>query len=201
MLLTNDRVQYDDGREIALLHFVYKHPQLEQMRGKPQRVLDAIDEYGKTKKYLMNIGLYKAKTVTDLIAAEKPQTMVELGGYVGYSAIAFAAAVQAAGGKRYFSLEHNPEFAAVITMLADLAGLRDIVRVVVGNSADSLRRLHHSGDLKHIDLLFLDHLKPAYTPDLKLCEELGLVGQGSVYAADNGKPQFQDSCEVAMAMH
>ncbi|KXJ90768.1 catechol O-methyltransferase [Microdochium bolleyi] len=189
-----EEVYYDDGREIALLHFVYKHPQLEQMRGNPQRVLDAIDEYGKTQKYLMNIGPYKAKTVTELIAAEKPQVMVELGGYVGYSAIAFAAAVQAAGGKQYFSLEHNPEFAAVITMLADLAGLRDIVQVVVGNSADSLRRLHRNGELKQIDLLFLDHLKPAYTPDLKLCEELELVRPGSVYAADNvvkpGNPPY-----------
>jgi len=187
-------VYFNDGREIALLHFVYGHPQLEEMRGNPQRVLDAIDEYGKTKKYLMNIGPYKAKTVVELIAKEKPQVMVELGGYVGYSAIAFAAAVQAAGGKQYWSLEHNAEFAAVITMLADLAGLRDIVTVVVGNSADSLKRLHKNGDLKHIDLLFLDHIKPAYTPDLKLCEELELVGPGSVYAADNvvkpGNPPY-----------
>ncbi|KAK7750273.1 hypothetical protein SLS62_007790 [Diatrype stigma] len=181
------RLSFNDGREIALLHFIYNHPKLEQMRGNPQRVLEAIDEYGRTQKYLMNIGKYKSKTVVDLIKREKPKVMVELGGYVGYSAIAFAAALREVDGKRYYSLEMNPEFGAVISMLVDLAGLRDLVTVVIGASSDSLRRLRKSGELSRIDLLFLDHYKPAYTADLKLCEELGLVGPGSVYAADNGR--------------
>ncbi|KAK8108263.1 uncharacterized protein PG998_010276 [Apiospora kogelbergensis] len=187
-------VYFDDGREIALLHFMYGHPRLEELRGNPQKVLDAIDEYGRTKKYLMNIGEYKSKTVVELIQKEKPQVMLELGGYVGYSAIAFGAAVREAGGKRYFSLEKSPEFGAVISMLVELAGLGDVVKVVVGSSSDSLRRLHQTGQLRHIDLLFLDHYKPLYTEDLKLCEELELVGPGSVYAADNvvkpGNPPY-----------
>jgi catechol O-methyltransferase len=157
------------------------------MRGNPKEVLAAIDEYGMTKKYLMNVGKHKSAIVIDLINKEKPRVMVELGGYVGYSAIAFAAALKDAGGGQYFSLERNPEFAAVMTMLVDLAGLSDIVTVVVGSSSDALRLMHRESTLKHIDLLFLDHYKPAYTPDLKLCEELGLVGPGSVYAADNGE--------------
>ncbi|KAI1208034.1 S-adenosyl-L-methionine-dependent methyltransferase [Annulohypoxylon truncatum] len=176
---------FDDGREIELLHFMYAHPHLNDMRGNPQKVLDAIDEYGKTRKYLMNIGEYKSKTVIDLIREEKPKVIVELGGYVGYSAIAFGAALKNIGGNRYYSLEMNPEFAAVISMLVDLAGLSDIVKVVVGPSSDSLKRLFKEGTLNHIDLLFLDHYKPAYTPDLKTCEELGLVSKGSIYAADN----------------
>ncbi|KAI0127282.1 putative O-methyltransferase [Xylariales sp. AK1849] len=187
-------VYFNDGREIALLHFVYSHPALEEMRGNPQKVLDAIDEYGRTKKYLMNIGEYKSKTVVDLIKVQKPQTMVEVGAYVGYSAIAFAAALRDAGGKHYYSLEHNPEFGAVTAMLVDLAGLSDVVKIIIGKSSDGLKRLHKSGTVEHIDLLFLDHQKPLYTPDLKLCEELGLVGPGSVYAADNvvkpGNPPY-----------
>lgn len=157
------------------------------MRGSPQHVLDAIDEFGRTKKYLMNIGEYKAKTITQLIRDEKPRVMVELGGYVGYSAIAFGAALREAGGTQYYSLERNPEFGAVISSLVNLAGLSDIVKVEIGGSSASLKRLHRNGTLKRIDLLFLDHWKPSYTTDLKLCEELRLVGPGSVYAADNGK--------------
>ena len=68
-----------------MLHFVYGHPSIEKIRGSPQKVLDAIDEYGRTKKYLMNVGEDKGKIVADLIAERKPQIMVELGGYVGYS--------------------------------------------------------------------------------------------------------------------
>jgi len=43
-------------------------------------------------------------------------------------------------------------------------------------------------------MMFLDHYKPAYTTDLKLCEELKLVTPGSVMAADNvitpGNPPY-----------
>ena len=186
--------QFDDGREIDLLHFVYGHPSISVIRGSPSRVLQAIDEYGRTKKYLMNVGDDKGKIVTDLIEEVKPKTMVELGGYVGYSALLFGNAVRQNGGTRYFSLERNPEFAAVIMSLVDLAGLSDFVKVIVGPSADSIERLHSEGTLEHIDLMFLDHYKPAYTTDLKLCEQLGLISTGSVLAADNvikpGNPPY-----------
>lgn len=71
-----EEVFFDDGREIELLHFVYGKPDLEEIRGSPGRVLQAIDEFGRTKKYLMNVGEDKGKIVTDLIAATKPETMV-----------------------------------------------------------------------------------------------------------------------------
>ena len=91
-------------------------------------------------------------------------------------------------------MERNPEFAAVIMSLVDLAGLSDTVKVVVGSSADSIKRLHASGTLTRVDLMFLDHYKPAYTSDLKLCEHLKLVAPGAVLAADNvikpGNPPY-----------
>ncbi len=43
-------------------------------------------------------------------------------------------------------------------------------------------------------MMFLDHYKPAYTTDLKLCEKLGLIHKGTVLAADNvikpGNPPY-----------
>lgn len=187
-------LKFDDGREIELLHYVYGHPSINEIRGSPSGVLRAIDEYSRTKKFMMNVGDDKGKIVSDLIADVKPETMVELGGYVGYSAILFGDAVRKAGGKRYFSLERNPEFAAVIMSLADLAGLSDIVKVVVGSCTDTIKRLHQNGVLKQIDLMFLDHYKPAYTTDLKLCEHLRLISPGTVLAADNvikpGNPPY-----------
>lgn len=113
---------------------------------------------------------------------------------MGYSCILFADAVRKAGGERYFSFERDPAFAAVIMSLVDLAGLSDLVKVVVGSSDEGIARLAASGQLKHVDLMFLDHYKPAYTTDLKLCEELGLITKGSVLAADNvikpGNPPY-----------
>ncbi|KAF7548489.1 hypothetical protein G7046_g8664 [Stylonectria norvegica] len=189
-------VYFDDGREIELLHFVYARPNIDEIRGSPKKVLEAIDEYARTKKYLMNVGDDKGKIVTDLIAKVKPKVMVELGGYVGYSAILFGEALRNLGGQghQYWSLERNAEFAAVIGSLVDLAGLSSIVKITVGPSNESLQRLHSEGHLDQIDLLFIDHYKPAYLPDLKLCEKLQLVRPGSVLAADNvikpGNPPY-----------
>ncbi|KAF6842159.1 catechol o-methyltransferase [Colletotrichum plurivorum] len=200
---SQEDVFFDDGREIELLHFVYGQPDIDDIRSSPERVLEAIDDFGRTKKYLMNVGEDKGKIVTDLIAEVKPEVMVELGGYVGYSCILFGAALRKAGGRRYYSLERNPEFAAVIGSLVDLAGLSDVVKVVVGPSDASLRRLHAAGDLSKIDLMFLDHYKPAYTTDLKLCEQLRLVGPGSVLAADNvikpGNPPYLEYVRSSVA--
>lgn len=188
-------VFFDDGREIELLHYIYSLPTLEtSIRNSPTAVLAAIDSFARTQKYLMNVGEDKGRIVCNLIAEQKPTTMVELGGYIGYSCLLFGDAVRKAGGKRYYSLERNPEFAAVISSLVDLAGLSEVVKVVVGSSDASLKRLHKEGVLKKIDVMFLDHYKPAYTTDLKLCEELGLVGPGTVLAADNviepGNPPY-----------
>lgn len=182
---------------------MYGKSNVDDIRNSPEKVLAAIDEFARTKKYLMNVGEDKGRIVTDLIADVRPETMVELGGYIGYSCILFGNAVREAGGKKYYSLERNPEFAAVIASLVDLAGLSDVVKVIVGSSDASIRRLHASGTVKQINMMFLDHYKPAYTTDLKLCEELGLIRPGSVLAADNviapGNPPYleyvRSTCE------
>lgn len=73
-----EEVFFDDGREIELLHFIYSLPDIESIRGSPAKVLEAIDLFGRTKKYLMNVGEDKGKIVTDLIKEVKPQTMVHI---------------------------------------------------------------------------------------------------------------------------
>ncbi|KAL9044124.1 MAG: hypothetical protein Q9214_002716 [Letrouitia sp. 1 TL-2023] len=186
---------FDDGREIDLLHFVLNKPDRASIRGSPQKVLDAIDEYARTKKYLMNVGDQKGKIVCDLIRDRKPRLMIELGSYIGYSAILFGATMRNTGGSRYFSIERNPEFAAVTMALVDLAGLYDIVKIIIGSSAECIKRLHADASFGgKIDMMFLDHYKPAYVADVKLCESLGLIGPGTVLAADNvikpGNPPY-----------
>ncbi|KAJ5906983.1 catechol O-methyltransferase 2 [Penicillium subrubescens] len=181
------------GREMKLLHFIYGQPNLDDIRGHPQKVLDLMNEFEKDYD-MMTVGEPKGKIVTDLIDEIKPKTMIELGCYVGYSAILFGEAVRRNGGQRYLSLELNPEWAAIANMLIELAGLRDFVRVIVGRSDVSLDKLYRSGDVTKIELIFIDHYKPAYTTDLKLCEHLGMIVPGSVLAADNvihpGNPPY-----------
>lgn len=128
----------------------------------------------------MNVGDDKGKIVTEIIRERKPEVMVELGGYCGYSTILFAEAVRSAGGKHYFSLERSPKFAKVIQELVRIAGLEQFVEVIVGPSNEGIQKLKNNGKLTTIDMMFLDHYKPAYTTDLKLCESLGLIKKGTV---------------------
>lgn len=67
---------FDDGREIELLHYVYSHPNLESIRGSSEKLPETIDEYGRTKKYLMNVGEDKGRIVCDRIQEVRPKTMV-----------------------------------------------------------------------------------------------------------------------------
>lgn len=71
-----ETVFFDDGREIELLHYIYGRQDIDEIRGRPERVLGAIDDFARTKKYLMNVGEDKGKIVTDLIAEVKPKVMV-----------------------------------------------------------------------------------------------------------------------------
>lgn len=119
-----------------------------------------------------------------MTTANNMDTQVELGGYVGYSCILFGDSLRKAGGYRYYSIEMNPEFAAVIMSLVDPAGLSDIVTVIVGDAWPSLLQLYVGG-VRQIDLLFLDHYKPAYASDLKLAEDYGFIKPGSVVVAND----------------
>ncbi|KAH8148057.1 uncharacterized protein LAJ45_07821 [Morchella importuna] len=195
-------VYFDDGREIELLQRIFNLPsqKLNALRNQPAAILAVIDGFA-TEKYLMNIGEMKGKLVTDLISHHRPKTMVELGGYVGYSTLLFASHLRktwidsgVSYEPQYYCLEMNPLFGAIIMALVDLAGLSDTVKVVIGPSSSSLKRLHSEGAIDNIGLLFLDHFKPAYISDLKLCESLEFVVPGTVLAADNvikpGNPPY-----------
>ena len=69
------------------------------MKGSPETVLTAIDEFGCTKDFLMNVGREKGHAVTDIIARQKPTTLLEIGGYVGFSALLFGNELRKAGGQ------------------------------------------------------------------------------------------------------
>ncbi|XWX00510.1 hypothetical protein V2A60_008530 [Cordyceps javanica] len=189
-----EQVYFDDGREAQLLRYILSRSDLDELKSSPSKVLGAIDQFGRQQKYLMNVGEDKGAIVTKLIKRSCPRVMLELGGYVGYSAISFGEAARSSGGEQYLCLESNPEFASIATTLIDLAGLGSFVKIMVGPSSDSLRKLHSTAMLSHIDFLFLDHYKPSYLPDLKLCEQLGLIGDGAVIVADNvikpGNPPY-----------
>ncbi|KAJ5649251.1 catechol O-methyltransferase 1 [Penicillium longicatenatum] len=199
-----ETIFHDDGREEGLLAFIQSHPEYNQMRGNPKLILAAIDEYGQTRDFLMNVGHEKGKIVAeDLIPSLEPDLMVELGGYVGYSALLFGNAVKRSGGRKYLSLERSPKFAGIARVLIELAELDDVVEIVVGPCRDSLRKLRENHSTGHVDVFFIDHAKLHYVNDVKLCEELKLIGPGTTIIADNvispGVPDYRDYVQISVA--
>lgn len=151
---------------------------------------------------LMNIGDAKGGHIEKVIKEQKPSVMIELGVYVGYSAILFGSAVRQHGGKRYIGIEKNPEMAAVANQLVNLAGLSDIVQILVGSSNEVLRDLVNEKQIEQVELIFIDHWQELYLPDTWLLEELNLLKPNvSMLIADNiimpGAPEYRRWVEAS----
>jgi catechol O-methyltransferase len=97
-------------------------------------------------------------------------------------------------GARFLSVEINATFAAIATKIVEFAGLADRVQVRVGAVADVLPSLASELGAGSVDLVFVDHWKDRYLPDLLNLQASGLLRVGSVLVGDNiifpGAPDY-----------
>ncbi|KAJ5630474.1 O-methyltransferase [Penicillium longicatenatum] len=183
------RPRIETGREPDLLTYIWALPNFHELANNPSKVLDAIDKFNTEENRLINVGPKKGAVIDKVIEERRPSTMIEMGGYVGYSAIKFGDTLRRAGGKKYYSLEINPINASVAKMLIELAGLQDIVTVIVAPSHEALAQLVQEGAIEKIELLFFDHWEDRYRYDLWFVERLGLLNRASLLVADNISPE------------
>jgi catechol O-methyltransferase len=151
-----------------------------------------MDEFG-THYPMYKLGAAKGALLSGLVRDAAPARALELGTFLGYSALLTARALPPGG--TLLCIEASAAHAAVARAVLELAGVPSgRVDILVGLAADALpeaaRRLGASG----ADFVFLDHCKPCYLPDTQAMERLGLLRAGSVLAADNvvypGAPDF-----------
>ncbi|KAG4434850.1 hypothetical protein IFR05_009668 [Cadophora sp. M221] len=201
-------IESHDGREQALLASILNSLTLPKLKNSPSALLAAMDEFSSTHDFLISIGPHKASILSSLIEKEKPNVLVEIGGYLGYSAILFADAMRRARDSRpvseterrqqlrLWSIEISEEFGEIARQFIELAGLSDIVTVVVGTANVVLKNLKDEGKLGGVGMLFLDHVEKLYVEDFKVVEELGLLKKGAVVVADNvvrpGAPEYRE---------
>ncbi|KAG6975603.1 hypothetical protein JG688_00002212 [Phytophthora aleatoria] len=152
----------------------------------PKSVLEAIDTFGYEHHWMMNVGDVKGELLDREIVKVKPKILAELGGLFGYSAVRFASQMRELSGSsiHVYSFEISPDFAAITTKMVEFAGLSDLVTIFVGTFGDNYFKLKELG-VDHVDVFFLDHDKKCYKSDLKIIEQSGLLGPGSVVMADN----------------
>ncbi|HYD49998.1 MAG TPA: O-methyltransferase [Terriglobales bacterium] len=190
----NSEWQVGDGREEAAARFVLAHAPA----GDIDAAITAIDEYAYKHSFLINVGDEKGAILDNVIRRERPLRVLELGAYVGYSALRIAR--QLPPGGKLFSVELNPANADIARRIVAHAGAADRVTFVVGYLGDgeTLKRMQteHGFGPGSLDVVFIDHAKDAYLPDLQRLLTAGWLHPGSVVVADNirfpGAPDYRE---------
>lgn len=185
--------QVGDGREARVVEHVLA-------RARPGDIQDAvrvIDDFGWHKSLLINVGDKKGPILDTALRAAKPKLILELGAYVGYSALRMAGCLT--DGERVCSVEFSQANAELARRIIKHAGADGRVSIVVGTLGDGGRTLdrlasEHGFTRGALDFVFLDHAKEAYLPDLERILERGWLHKGSVVVADNvkfpGAPEY-----------
>ena len=159
--------------------------------GAVDEILRAMDEFG--RHYPMyKLGDEKGDILeAELAKIPPPTNALELGTFLGYSALRTARHL-APGGKLR-CVEFNPDHAEVATKVIAYAGLSDRVEVIIGDSSQVLPSVGKTIGTS-VDYVLLDHRKSLYLPDLQQMEELGIVVPGTLVVADNvvypGTPDY-----------
>jgi len=186
--------QVGDGREEALAQYVVANAR----QGDVDDVIRTIDRFCYEQSFMINVGDEKGEILDAAVRRADPKLALELGTYCGYSALRVARTMGAQA--RLVSIEFNPDNAAIARRIWDHAGAGDRLTVVVGTLGDggaTVERLEaeHGFATGSVDLIFLDHDKNAYLPDLQLIIERGWLHPGSVAVADNvkfpGAPKYR----------
>src|SRR5579884_1842895 len=186
--------QVGDGREEALAQYVLANARA----GDLDDVIRTIDRFCYEQSFMMNVGDEKGEILDAAVRRTDPRLVLELGTYCGYSALRVARAMAAEA--RLVSIEFNAANAAIARRIWDHAGVGERLTVVVGTLGDggaTAGRLESEQNLAKgsVDLIFIDHDKNAYLPDLQLILDRGWLHQGSVAVADNvkfpGSPKYR----------
>jgi catechol O-methyltransferase len=170
-----DTVLRKPSRPLQAMDYVARHAQ----RGDPDDVLRTLDRFATEERWLMSIGPMKDQLIREVIETlpSNPRVL-EFGAYCGYSSILIGKLL--GDGGSVISVEINEGSVTSSRANVEMAGLSDQVTFIHGSSSETIPTLQGT-----FDLVFLDHWKDLYLPDLKLLEQHGLLRNGSIVVADN----------------
>lgn len=184
--------QVGDGREEACARYVLAHARA----GDIDDAIRVIDEFAYKKKILINVGDEKGQILDAALSKAKARRALELGAYVGYSALRTARKLAPSG--RLYTVEFSAANADITGRILNHAGALDRVTVVRGHLGDggaTIARLKSELKPGELDFVFIDHAKEAYVPDLERIVQAGWLHPGSIVVADNvrfpGAPEYQ----------
>ena len=145
----------------------------------PKTVTQCIDDYVKQSgKFLMNVGPEKGNILRKEILRSKPARVLELGSFIGYSAILMASSID--NESKLVSVDIDSKSIEISKKMVSFAGLDNKIQFIEGSASEVIPTLKEG-----FDFVFIDHGKKSYLNDLLLLEEHSLLNQNAVVFADN----------------
>ena len=148
-------------------------------KNNPKSILQTIDNFVlESGQFLMNVGPEKGEILRDHLLKSKPNNVIELGTFIGYSAVLISSTI---GEKsKLTSIDSDSHSIEIAKELINFAGLDDKVNLMHGSAEEIIPELNFNADF-----VFIDHAKKKYFSDLKLLETEEIIQKNCIVFADN----------------
>ena len=148
-------------------------------KNNPKSILQTIDNFVlESGQFLMNVGPEKGEILRDHLLKSKPNNVIELGTFIGYSAVLISSTI---GEKsKLTSIDSDSHSIEIAKELINFAGLDDKVNLMHGSADEIIPELNFNADF-----VFIDHAKKKYLSDLKLLETEEIILKNCTVFADN----------------
>ena len=148
-------------------------------KNNPKSILQTIDNFVlESGQFLMNVGPEKGEILRDHLVKSKPNNVIELGTFIGYSAVLISSTI---GEKsKLTSIDSDSHSIEIAKELINFAGLDDKVNLMHGSAEEIIPELNFNADF-----VFIDHAKKKYFSDLRLLETEEIIQKNCVVFADN----------------
>ena len=148
-------------------------------KNNPKSILQTIDNFViESGQFLMNVGPEKGEILRDHLVKSKPNNVIELGTFIGYSAVLISSTI---GEKsKLTSIDSDSHSIEIAKELINFAGLDDKVNLMHGSAEEIIPELNFNADF-----VFIDHAKKKYFSDLRLLETEEIIQKNCIVFADN----------------
>lgn len=158
-----------------VLDYVLKNAE----KNNPASLIKTIDRYvEETDSFLMNVGPEKGKLLVDCINQNKGKYFLELGAFIGYSAIMIGMTID--DNAKLLSIDSDKNAIEISQSMINFAGLQDKIEFINMPAESAIPKLN-----KPFDFIFIDHAKKRYYSDLILLEDNNLIKKETLVFADN----------------
>jgi caffeoyl-CoA O-methyltransferase len=133
----------------------------------------------------MSVGPLEGAFLSFMVTLARPQLVLEIGTFTGWSSIAMALALPEGG--RVISCDVNEETTAIARRYAEEAGVADRIQYMLGDARETISRLEGP-----FDLVFVDGLKSQYVEYYeavlpKLADDGVLMADNTLFGLADGQ--------------